>query len=158
MNIRLQPLVQIIPKTGHFSAESACSSGSGAGAGGCAAEVQDEGAAEAATYKDLACFCEKNQVSSLQTIRRSDGPALRTHLMACSENVMHESSKTWDTTFVKRSWMIFRHMAIVVLRSSNSFRFLFRAWYEKILWTSRSEIHEIWGSCEIGFALWNSAT
>ena len=52
-----------MPKTGHFSAESACSSGgSGAGAGGCAEEVQDEGAAEAATYKDLACFCETNQV------------------------------------------------------------------------------------------------
>jgi len=36
------------------------------------AQVQDEGAAEAATYKDLACFCEKNQVEKDEEIKKNE--------------------------------------------------------------------------------------
>jgi len=36
------------------------------------AQVQDEGAAEAATYKDLACFCEKNQVEKSDEIAKNE--------------------------------------------------------------------------------------
>jgi chromosome segregation ATPase len=36
------------------------------------AQVQDEGAAEAATYKDLACFCEDNQVTKADEIATNE--------------------------------------------------------------------------------------
>merc|ERR1719460_97788 len=36
------------------------------------AQVQDEGAAEAATYKDLACFCETNQVTKDEEIKKNE--------------------------------------------------------------------------------------
>merc|ERR550537_321540 len=36
------------------------------------AQVQEEGAAEAATYKDLACFCESNQVSKDEEIAKNN--------------------------------------------------------------------------------------
>merc|ERR1719326_1532267 len=36
------------------------------------AQVQDEGAAEAATYKDLACFCESNQVTKADEIAKNE--------------------------------------------------------------------------------------
>jgi len=36
------------------------------------AQVQDEGAAEAATYKDLACFCETNQVEKDEEIKKNE--------------------------------------------------------------------------------------
>merc|ERR1719161_2067804 len=36
------------------------------------AQVQDEGAAEAATYKDLACFCEDNQVTKDGEIKKNE--------------------------------------------------------------------------------------
>merc|ERR1719271_76352 len=36
------------------------------------AQVQDEGAADAAAYKDLACFCEKNQVEKDEEIKKNE--------------------------------------------------------------------------------------
>merc|ERR1719182_900984 len=36
------------------------------------AQVEEEGAAEAATYKDLACFCQDNQVTKDEEIKKNE--------------------------------------------------------------------------------------